>query len=216
VLPEVVLVHGLWYRSWSLRPTGKHLQKAGFSCSYFNYPTWIKDPVASTGDLLNFCRSRQAQTLHLVGHSLGGLLIIKMLEELSENDPGLLPPGRVVLLGSPLGGSSVARKITRAGVGRIFLNHSRNNLIDGVDYLPGDRECGMIAGNRPRGLGRITGALEGPNDGTVAVSETAPGQLNDHIVLPLSHTGLLFSSDVAFQTRTFLQTGSFNHPGLRS
>ena len=43
--------------------------------------------------------------VHLVGHSMGGVLILRALQA----DPGM-PPGRVVLMGAPVRGSAVARR----------------------------------------------------------------------------------------------------------
>jgi hypothetical protein len=47
------------------------------------------------------------------------------------------------------------------------------------------------------------------NDGTVAVSETKLPGAKAHIVLPVSHTGMLLSARVAFETGQFLELGHF-------
>ena len=67
----------------------------------------------------------------------------------------------------------------------------------------------MIAGDLAMGAGLLLNALQGDNDGTVEVDETRLPGLNDHIVLPLSHTGLLLSSAVVDQTAHFLKHGQF-------
>ncbi|HLT90697.1 MAG TPA: hypothetical protein VKZ85_07110, partial [Woeseiaceae bacterium] len=52
------------------------------------------------------------------------------------------------------------------------------------------------------------------NDGAVAVSETRlPGA--EHLVMPVTHTGLVWSREVADQVATFLRTGHFAHPAAR-
>ena len=53
----------------------------------------------------------------------------------------------------------------------------------------------MIAGTRPRGLGGLVARFDEPHDGTVAVRETRAPGLADHLLLPASHTGLMFSAD---------------------
>ena len=50
----------------------------------------------------------------------------------------------------------------------------------------------------------------GPNDGTICVEETELPGAADRIVLPVSHTGILFSAEAARQTASFLATGRFN------
>ena len=51
--------------------------------------------------------------MHLVGHSLGGVVIARMLEEAP-----LSRPGRVAMLGAPMAGSAAARIVSRRRVGR--------------------------------------------------------------------------------------------------
>lgn len=212
-MSEVILVHGLWHSSWSMLLLAQRLKQAGFACRSFNYATWHQDPVESISALADFCRQTQSEKMHLVGYSLGGLLILKMLEKESRSEPGQgmpLKAGRVVLLGSPLAGSSAARRLSSTVVGRMLLRHSRSGLVEGVNFIPSDRECAMIAGNRPYGLGRLMGAVKGSSDGTVAVIETTSDDLTDHLLLPFSHTGLMLSGSVASQVAAFFNDGSFN------
>jgi hypothetical protein len=75
------------------------------------------------------------------------------------------------------------------------------------------REIGIIAGNVPVGMGRLFGSFPGPNDGMVAVEETRLDGAADHIVLPVAHTALLWSSEVARQTVWFLEHGRFHRDG---
>jgi hypothetical protein len=73
----------------------------------------------------------------------------------------------------------------------------------------GNRSLGVISGHKSMGVGRFTGGLEGPNDGTVAVSETHLPNAADHISLNVSHMGLVFSRRVADQVVCFLRKGHF-------
>jgi hypothetical protein len=72
------------------------------------------------------------------------------------------------------------------------------------------RELGVIAGDLGFGLGRLVGSLQGPNDGTVLLEETEIQGAADRVVLRVSHTGMLFSAEVAAQTAAFLRTGRFS------
>ena len=73
----------------------------------------------------------------------------------------------------------------------------------------GEHDVGVIAGDVPVGAGRAIAPLERPNDGTVAVAETRLMGTTDHIVLPVSHFSLLWSSAVIRQTLCFLARGVF-------
>ena len=114
----------------------------------------------------------RAETLHLVGHSLGGLVILKLF----ESGEGLrLPPGRIVLLGSPLNGSRAARNLGRLPLGRKILGRGvcEELLTERTRRWSGQRELGVIAGSLSIGLGRLVLATHGaPSDGTIFVDET--------------------------------------------
>lgn len=71
---------------------------------------------------------------------------------------------------------------------------------------------GAMAGSRQLGLGQFFASRfdTETNDGTVAVAETLIPGLDDHIVLPHSHIGMLFASDAADQVAHFLQHARFD------
>jgi pimeloyl-ACP methyl ester carboxylesterase len=201
---EVILVHGLWFGAWAMTRLAARLESGGFRVRKFAYSTRSGDLSAHARDLLAFAGFAGTPELHFVGHSLGGLVILKALSASQA-----LPPGRVVLLGSPLDGSSVARKSTRIPGARKLLGEASAALQLGYKQIPGERKTGMIAGSRSIGLGLLLGGAGKPGDGTVGAHETRADGLADHLVLPVSHTGMLYSKKVARQTTHFLQTGGF-------
>ena len=201
---ETILVHGLWFGCWAMGRVARGLRDAGQSTRCFGYSSTRGSLPEHAAALLDFARQSSAPNMNFVGHSLGGLVILRMLA--GAND---LPPGRVVLLGSPLGGSVVVRRTMRLPGSRLLLGDSRAALDDGFDAVPPGRETGMIAGSRPLGLGWIAGGVGGPGDGTVAVAETRASGLADHCILPVSHSGLVFSRAVIRQAVSFLRTGRF-------
>ena len=69
---------------------------------------------------------------------------------------------------------------------------------------------GVIAGTRGLGVGRYVMDLPVPNDGVVALQETRLPGVSDRLELPLGHTRLVMSGEVADQCHAFLQQGSFN------
>jgi len=203
---HVILLHGLWMRGFALSMLHRRLMEAGFRVHRFDYLS-----VAATQQrILDRLQARisgladQAEAVHLVGHSLGGLLALRAC--LAED----LPRGRVVCLGSPLKGSSAARRFAALGRGgEVLLGHNRALLEQGFDRWDGRREVGMIAGSTPLGLGAMLGHIAGRHDGTVAVEETRLEGLHAHCVVETNHTGLLFSAEVAQQVACFLREGHF-------
>lgn len=202
--PVVILVHGLWFGSWSLGVLARRLRKAGFETRRFRYRATRSLVRDHANALRDFVRDADGPGLHFVAHSLGGLVTLRMLA-----DCGNLPPGRVLLLGSPLRGSTVARKAGRLPGIRRLLGRVGADLETGHCVLPGDRETGVVAGSRNLGLGYFLGGVGEPSDGTVAIGETRVDFLTDHLVLPVTHTGMLFSPTVADRGIVFLRTGRF-------
>lgn len=206
---EVILVHGLWYGAWVMRRQGEKLQGMGFTIRHFEYAATTDSLEKHAIDLHRFASSVNVEQQHFLGHSLGGLLILRMLAAFDD-----IAPGRVVLLGSPLGGSSVSRKLANLPGSSKLLGQVKSTLAKGYSELPAERDIGMIAGSRPLGLGILAGGVGGPGDGTVGLHETQASGLKERLVLPVTHTGLLYSAEVARQAGAFLNRGHFEADGM--
>ncbi|GAB4175030.1 MAG: alpha/beta fold hydrolase [Wenzhouxiangellaceae bacterium] len=205
---RAILVHGLWAGRPSLALLARRLRSRGWTPDLFGYSTAFETIPRVLERLLERAGAEDAPVLDWVGQSLGGLLIVRLLAEHGD----ALPPGRVVLLGTPLNGSAAARRLDRVAGARAMLGHARRLLVEGVDALPPSHPVGMIAGNRGLGLGRLVARLEAPHDGTVSVSETQHPGLAGHRVMPVTHTSMAFSGAVARAAAHFLQHGRFPDP----
>ncbi len=204
--PPIVTVHGLWNRgpeSWMLR---RRLQRlTGRRIVQFRYPSVTGD-FADNARALAALLERDGRPTDVVGHSLGGLLV---LEAIRLADPQRV--GRVVLLAAPVRGSAAARRLLSLHRGgRRIIGRSASLLAEGLDRaIPQGMEVGMIAGSGAVGMGRVLGAMTGVHDGTVKLEETRLEGLADSIVLPVTHTGMLFSAEVAEAAADFLRHGRF-------
>ena len=201
---EIILVHGLWFGAWAMVPLARRLGRGGAPVRRFHYRSTRGELDEHAAGLHKFARESGAQLQHFVGHSLGGLVILNMLAEYDD-----LPPGRVVLLGSPMGGSRVAAKARKLPGSQTLFGKVSSSLERGYEAAPAGREVGMIAGSRSVGLGWFVGGTAGPGDGTVALAETRAPWLADHLVLPLTHTGLIYSGKAAREALHFLEKGAF-------
>jgi pimeloyl-ACP methyl ester carboxylesterase len=208
---NVVLVHGLWMTGAESEMLRSRLAgDYAFDVrqySYFTVSVGLEENIAG---LSRFLRDVPGDTLHVVGHSLGGLLALHTLTR--NPDPR---PGRIVCLGSPLRGSSAARAVSRLPFGPEILGETIRDAVlnGGLTEYTGTREVGVIAGTMSVGLGAVVDELPKPNDGTVAVEETKLPGIKDHLELDVSHTGLLFSPLVVSETAYFLRHGEFARPG---
>lgn len=200
----VVLVHGLWMNRLLMWPLARRLRAARYTPYAFGYASALQSFDRHVAALAAYVMTLRGR-VHFVGHSLGGVLVLQALQRLADQDIG-----RVVLLGAPLRGSIGAAQFMRHAFGRFCVGAS-GELWHSFPALRCEArvEVGVIAGTRRVGLGRFFTDLPGPNDGVVTVEETRIAGLADHIVLPLSHTGMLFARGTAEQTVQFLKTGKF-------
>lgn len=208
--PNVLLIHGILMNPLEMRYLGSQLEKSGFNVHYVYYQSVLKSPAENAAIINDKIKELNLPDLHLVGHSLGGVLLIHLFDQVDpkKND---LPEGRIVMLGSPVAGSWIAQKVSEWPIVSPLLAKSMPNALSGVD-IPDwntDRDWGMVAGTKGQGLGLLTGGLPSTSDGTVLLEETFHPKQKEHIKVSKSHTALLFSKEVADLTSNFLNTGSF-------
>ncbi len=202
------MIHGLWLNGLEFFLLRHRLQGAGYAPAVFRYPSTQAALGEVTATLAGRLRALGGP-VHVVAHSLGGLIALETFA--TEPD---LPPGRVVLLGTPVQGSRAAKAIAGWSFGPQILGPlAVEALTHPLDRRwNGLREIGVIAGSRSAGLGRLIASLPEPNDGTVCVDETRLPGAAAHCVLDVSHTGMLISAAVAASAVEFLETGSFGQP----
>ena len=202
---SIVVVHGLWNGA-SMELFRRRLAPQGFRLHVFRYPSVTDDLAANAARLARFLDALPGESVHLLGHSLGGVLIREMLERHAAPRPG-----RVVCLGSPFLGSQIAARVSRVRAGRWLIGRSLSDLNarGAFGRWRAPLELGIIAGGRSLGAGTLLGGFDEPNDGTVAVAETRLEGATDHIVLPVSHFSMLWSRLVLEQIRAFLELGKF-------
>jgi pimeloyl-ACP methyl ester carboxylesterase len=204
----VILAHGLWMGAWAMQGLRLLLARHGYAASAFGYPSMAQGLDEHARRLAARIGGLREPLVHLVGHSLGGLVILRCLRNHGEERIG-----RIVLLGTPVRGCMAGLRLEKIAAGERLLGASR----DIWRSLPEDyrtrRDLGVIAGSHPRGLARLVMRLPGTNDGVVRLEETEAAGMRERIVLPVSHSGMLVSARVAREVAAFLERGSFDHDG---
>lgn len=191
-----MLVHGLSANRLLMWPLAKRLRKAGFGTLNWGYRSttrstrWHAERLA--GVLSDLQMDPGISRLHLVGHSMGAIVVRSVLQ---EGCPEKL--GRVVMLAPPNRGSHVARWVAPAV--RWFCP-TMSELTDDVDsYVNRLRprlECefGIIAASRDRVIRPANTRLDGQRDHAVVASH--------HGILP-------WHRDCQDKVLAFLETGCF-------
>lgn len=200
---SVVLLHGLWLNGGAMGWLERRLRDAGFATQRFDYSSVHEDIAGAGARLRDRVRTLDGR-VHLVGHSLGGMLAAAAV----QSDPHWLD-GRIVCLGSPLCGSAASRLLRRLPGGSALLGRSIEVLEHGLARWEAPQRLGVIAGSLPLGLGMLLGGLHGAHDGTVAVAETRLPGIADHCVIAAAHAGLVYSDEAARQVACFLHRGRF-------
>ena len=211
----VVFVHGAIVRGWEMNVLRRRFLRLGYRVRQFRYRSMTLGLDENVRRLHAFLTETEGDTLHVVGHSMGGVLIRRVFEE--SPDPR---PGRLVAIGSPLLDCWVGRRFYRINpwLGRLLIGRTvADHISRPADPVwHGARQFGMLAGTYPFGIGAIFHSHPRPSDGTVLLEETRLKGLSDHITFHLNHFGMLFSRRCAAQIARFLATGAFAHPALVS
>ena len=216
----VLFVHGLWMTGAESFLLKRHLATHGLNLRVFPYSSMAEPMPRIAGRCARFALQLAQRTLapvHLVGHSLGGLVIYRMFET------GLLAPDRfsgdfcrVVFMGTPVQGSQSGRALARMAPLRALLGTAGTQELalelaqESPRRWKHAAQLGVMAGDNPYGLGRLLARLPGPNDGTVAISETSIEGATDRCVVHASHMGMLVDTGAAEQIASFLENGRFS------
>ena len=210
-IDTVVCLHGIWSHGAGMFLIKRRLEKEyGMRVLLFNYRSVRGTLDENAASLSQFIHEQKLESTHLLGHSLGGVIALRML----ANDPDAVP-GRVVCVGSPLTGSRAATFLSLQNWAEPILGQSLPAGVihaaanDWASHVCHQRDVGVIAGTVPLGFGRLVTNFGEDNDGDVAVSETRIEGAKDHICMAVSHKGMLVSAGVVDQAVAFMKRGEF-------
>jgi triacylglycerol lipase len=207
----VVLLHGLARSARSMAPMARGLEAAGYRVANLDYPSRHHGPDALrrlVADRID-AGAAGAERVHIVGHSLGGLMARAWVE---DRRPANL--GRVVQLASPNAGSEV---VDRLGSWRWFawvFGPMALSLGTSVGSFPAslapiDYELGVVAADRS--INPIASRMiEGPDDGAVSLASARAEGAADFLVVPVSHTFVMAHPQAIAAVVSFLACGRFD------
>lgn len=192
----VVLLHGLGRTSRSMTRMHQYLEQQGYRVNDWGYQS-IQEPIEVHGTRLRATLAEmdndpQVSKIHLVTHSLGGIITRYAL---SESVPNKM--GRVVMLAPPNSGSRVARHMAPLLGG----------VMKPLSQLSDDPES--MVNQLPTPAGVEIGIIAAAGDGKVRVEDTHLLGETDHLVVLGFHTFIMNRRDVQNQVVEFLRNGRF-------
>lgn len=211
----VVLLHGIGMRSYVMKRLESALRADGYRTVNLSYPSRKMPFEELAGEYLPAQLAKhdvaRAPQLHFVTHSMGSLIVRKLIKDARPTNLG-----RVVMIGPPNQGSAAADVAKENAVLKKFLGGNLVRLGTGEDAIvktlgPADFDLGIIAGEVA--VNPVFGkALGGKNDGAVTIESARLDGMKDFLVVPYSHTLMLWRTEVVNQVRTFLCEGKFSRP----
>lgn len=196
---ELVLAPGLWMPGVAMRVLAARLSQRGYRVHIFDYQG--RAPFdANVEALARFAKGKA----FFVGHSLGGVLVLEMLNRHPE-----IKAHAAVLLGAPVRGCLAGRRLGAARLGRWMMGACRELWDERPARWTRGEPLGVVAGTVPLGLGRAFGRLPGPNDGVVRVDETPVDGMAGSALVAQGHSMLIVSARVGDLVHRFCRAGAF-------
>lgn len=203
----IVLLHGIARTERSMAGIARFFTRQGYAAHNLGYPSRYQ-PIEQLAEGLHAqIAAIDCNRLHFIGYSMGGLLARAYITR--YRPPNL---GRLVLIGTPNGGSEIADFLQARRPYRAIYGPAGQQLITGFaqrDQLFGPLPCetGIIAGSRA--IHPFALLIDGPSDGTVSIASTKLPDMTDHVIIPNVHTFLPISRKAWRHALHFLQHGCF-------
>jgi hypothetical protein len=205
----IVLLHGLGRSNTSMWLLASRLEDAGYYVRRVEYDSLHQVPdeiLQDIGSQINHCCKAHAQSVHFVGHSLGGLMVRAYLQDNQIDELG-----RVVLLGTPNQGTDAADHFSDGWLMKVLgptaqaLGTDRNSFPKSLKapHYP----VGIIAGERKGEFNDPV--IPGKDDGLVSVEATKIDAMTDFILIETGHSMMRYDREVADQTIEFIKNGAF-------
>ena len=207
----VILLHGL-ARSARAMYVLEHALRKDYQVTNISYPSRnhiiAKLAEETISKALQECKN--ASRIHFVTHSLGGILVRYYLRD--NAIPNL---GNVVMLGPPNQGSELVDVFSKISLFDKLNGPAGSQLGTGIESVPNSLgkvnfNLGVIAGNTSFNP-VYSYFIDGDNDGKVSVQSTHVEGMNDHIVLPVTHSFMMLNPMVIRQVKHYLSFSRFDH-----
>lgn len=197
---KVILLHGLGGGRLSMKMIERRLIADGHKTQIIGYPSRAAPVAVLERHLQN--KLPKVGKLHFVGHSLGGVLALKLAMRLPQERRG-----RIVQLGAPNLGSPMAARMKPF---QWWFGPTLDDLKHPSTPPTSTLDIGAIAGTIAPDFCRHLTGIEGENDTTVSVKSAFAAAAEDkQVKFRVQHTLMLVHPGVIDAVSEFLRFGRF-------
>jgi len=210
----VILLHGMARSKDSMSELENYLIQDGYTVINTGYPS-TSVAVKKIADeylalMVEQCLRDGAEKIHIVTHSLGGIVTRQYLQDHS------LPEGsRIVMISPPNKGSELADTFRDWFIYQWLNGPAGQVLGTEPESLPNSlkavsAEIGVITGDSTLNP-FYSWLIPGEDDGKVAVESARLEEMTDFLVVSSSHSFIMQHPEVLNQVVFFLENGIFDH-----
>ncbi len=214
----VMYLHGLMRTARSMSSIGEYVHEhADLPAIFFEYAS-TRRPISEHAIALREVLNSLPENLRLsfVGHSMGNIVLRHLIGDLqaAQDDAMLRRFDRVVMLGPPNQGASIARQLAKTELYGFVTGKGGLELGPGWEEFASKLaiphcEFGIVAGNMHNS--RVQNPLiEGDSDFVVTVEETMLEGAKELIEVPQLHSFLMDDPVVQSSVTSFLTSGRFH------
>lgn len=210
----VILIHGMGRSKFSMIMLDRYLQRQGYETVSFFYSSTKYSIDELSAQFAEFLTKKSRETpgtkIHIVSHSLGGILTREALVKISEdeehrtsneknNKNRQINIGRIIMLAPPNKGSKAANFFSKIW--------PIPNILKPITELRNAEDSPINDVPIPEGID--IGVIAGKYDAKVTPEESHMDTENDHIIVNSAHTFIMNNRNVKIAIKNFLETGHF-------